>query len=63
MAYNEERDTGLRLLDSAGLFPKTTSRIALRRSRFLRGFAYRFIELCSPELTEKTVKARTEAVS
>jgi LysR family cys regulon transcriptional activator len=51
------------LLDSAGLFPKTTSRIALRRSRFLRGFAYRFIELCSPELTEKTVKARTEAVS
>jgi len=63
MAYNEDRDTGLRLLDSAGLFPKTTSRIALRRSRFLRGFAYRFIELCSPELTEKTVKARTEAVS
>jgi len=63
MAYNEERDTGLRLLDSAGLFPKTTSRIALRRSRFLRGFAYRFIELCSPELTEKTVKARTEAVT
>lgn len=63
MAYNEERDTGLRLLDSAGLFPKTTSRIALRRSRFLRGFAYRFIELCSPELTEKVVKARTEAVT
>jgi LysR family cys regulon transcriptional activator len=63
MAYNEERDTGLRLLDSAGLFPKTTSRIALRRGRFLRGFAYRFIELCSPYLTEKAVKARTEAVT
>ena len=61
MAYNEERDTGLRLLDSKHLFPKTTSRIALRRGRFLRGFAYRFIELCAPDLTEKVVKAATEA--
>jgi len=56
MAYNEERDTELRLLDGAHLFPKATSRIALRRGRFLRGFAYRFIELCAPELTEKIVR-------
>jgi LysR family cys regulon transcriptional activator len=61
MAYNEERDTELRLLDSKHLFPKTTSRIALRRGRFLRGFAYRFIELCAPDLTEKIVKTATEA--
>jgi LysR family cys regulon transcriptional activator len=61
MAYNAERDTGLRLLDSTHLFPKTTSRIALRRGRFLRGFAYRFIELCASDLTEKVVKAATEA--
>jgi LysR family cys regulon transcriptional activator len=61
MAYSEDRDSGLRLLDSHHLFPKTTSRIALRRGRFLRGFAYRFIELCAPGLTEKTIKAGIEA--
>lgn len=61
MAYEAHRDTGLKLLDTTHLFPKSTSRIALRRGRFLRGFAYRFIELCSPALTEKVVKAGTAA--
>ncbi len=57
MAYNESRDTGLKLLDTSHLFPKSTTRIALKRGRFLRGFAYRFIELCAPALTEKIVRA------
>jgi LysR family cys regulon transcriptional activator len=61
MAYDKERDAGLRLLDSSHLFPKTTTRIALRRGRFLRRFAYRFIELCASDLTEKVVRAGTEA--
>lgn len=56
MAYHANRDAGLTLLDTSHLFPKSTSRIALRRGRFLRGFAYRFLALCSPELTEKVVK-------
>ncbi|WP_045837101.1 CysB family HTH-type transcriptional regulator [Hyphomicrobium sp. 99] len=56
MAYDANRDTGLTLLDSSHLFPKSTSRIALRRGRFLRGFAYRFLSLCSPALTEKVIK-------
>lgn len=56
MAYDGNRDAGLTLLDTSHLFPKSTSRIALRRGRFLRGFAYRFLSLCSPELTEKVVK-------
>lgn len=56
MAYNANRDAGLTLLDTSHLFPKSTSRIALRRGRFLRGFAYRFLALCTPELTEKVVK-------
>jgi LysR family cys regulon transcriptional activator len=56
MAFDPERDKGLRLLDSAKLFPQSTSRIAVRRGRFLRRFAYRFIELCSPELTEETIR-------
>jgi LysR family cys regulon transcriptional activator len=61
MAYDQNRDKGLKLLDTSHLFPKSTSRIALRRGRFLRGFAYRFIELCAPDLTEKVVKAGTAA--
>lgn len=57
MAFDKDRDTNLRLLDGNHLFPQSTSRIALRRGRFLREFAYRFIELCSPDLTEKRVRA------
>jgi LysR family cys regulon transcriptional activator len=61
MAYDESRDAGLTLLDATHLFPKSTSRIALRRGRFLRRFAYRFIELCAPALTENVLKAGTAA--
>jgi LysR family cys regulon transcriptional activator len=57
MAYDPERDVGLALLESHHLFPRSTSRIAVRRGRFLRGFAYRFIALCAPGLTETVVKS------
>lgn len=57
MAYDEKRDNGLKLLPSQGLFERNTSRIAVRHGRYLRGYAYRFIELCSPELTEKVVRS------
>jgi LysR family cys regulon transcriptional activator len=60
MAFEAERDKGLKLLESTELFPLTTSRIAVRRGRFLRSFAYRFIKLCSPELTEKDVRSRIQ---
>ncbi len=55
MAFNPARDPGLRRLDSAHLFPENVTRIAVRRGHYLRGFAYRFIELCEPELTETRV--------
>jgi LysR family cys regulon transcriptional activator len=57
MAFEPERDRSLRLLDTAELFPVITSRIAVRRSRLLRSFAYRFIELCSANLTEAVVRS------
>jgi LysR family transcriptional regulator, cys regulon transcriptional activator len=59
MAFEPERDKALRLLP-AKLFPEATSRIAVRRGRFLRRFAYRFIELCSPELTEAAIRKRVQ---
>lgn len=56
-AYNKERDHDLRLIDASHLFARNTTRIAVRKGHYLRGFAYRFIELCAPDLTEATVKA------
>jgi LysR family cys regulon transcriptional activator len=56
MAFDAERDATLRLLDCSGLFERQTSRIAVRRGRYLRGYAYRFIELCAPELTEQIIR-------
>jgi LysR family cys regulon transcriptional activator len=56
MAFDAARDTGLRLLSTPGLFETNTSSIAVRRGRFLRGYVYRFIEMCAPEITEVHVR-------
>ena len=57
MAYQPDRDSKLSLLDVASLFEENTTRIALRKGYFLRGFAYDFIELCSPKLDEAKIKS------
>lgn len=57
MAYQTERDTHLKLLSSDHLFASNTTRIAVRKGHYLRGYAYKFIELCVPSLTEAEVKA------
>jgi len=56
MAFDSERDTKLRRLDSSRLFDSNTSSLGIRRGRYLRGYVYRFIELCSPALTEAVVR-------
>ncbi len=57
MAYDPGRDQGLHMLPSSHLFEENVTRIAVRRGHFLRGFAYRFIELCSESLSETVVRA------
>ncbi|HJT50650.1 MAG TPA: CysB family HTH-type transcriptional regulator [Nitrosospira sp.] len=57
MAFNPQRDNKLRLLDSSHLFEKNTTNISIRRGHYLRGYAYRFIELCLPSLNEQSVRA------
>ncbi len=57
MAYDPNRDQGLRMLASSHLFDENVTRIAVRKGHFLRGFAYRFIELCSADLSETVVRA------
>ncbi len=57
MAFNPERDTKLNLFDSSHLFEKNTTNISVRRGHYLRGYAYRFIELCLPSLTEAAIRS------
>jgi LysR family cys regulon transcriptional activator len=56
MAYQKDRDTQLTLLESSHLFSNNTTRIAIRKGHYLRGYAYKFIELCSQDLTENDIK-------
>lgn len=57
MAFDPRKDSGLTLLDGAGIFPTNTTHIAIRRGHYLRSYAYRLIELCSAQLTENIVRA------
>jgi LysR family transcriptional regulator, cys regulon transcriptional activator len=57
MAFNPARDTRLTLLDSSHLFEKNTTNISVRRGHYLRGYAYRFIELCLPSLSEAAIRS------
>lgn len=60
MAWHPKKDEGLALLDGKDIFPANTTRIAVRRGHYLRGFAYRFIEFCAADLTEAVVRAALE---
>lgn len=57
VAFDVLRDHGLVKLNSSHLFEESLTRIAVRRGHLLRRYAYHFIELCSPELTEDKVLA------
>jgi LysR family cys regulon transcriptional activator len=61
MAFDAARDLGLTSLDASHLFPPNTTRIAVRRGHYLRGYAYRFLEECSPALTAAVVKGALDA--
>lgn len=63
VAFDATRDKGLSMLDCSHLFGENITRIAVRRGHFMRRFAYHFIELCSPQLTEAVVTADVSAVA
>jgi LysR family transcriptional regulator, cys regulon transcriptional activator len=60
MAFNPARDVRLNLLDSSHLFQKNITNISVRRGHYLRGYAYRFIELCLPSLTESAIRSNVK---
>jgi LysR family cys regulon transcriptional activator len=61
MAFDPQRDTGLRAIDVRHLFRVNTTRVAIRRGALLRGFAYDFIELFAPRLTRKGIERAAAA--
>lgn len=55
IAYDEERDEHLHAMDAGHLFQVNVTRLGVRRSMWLPGFAYGFIELFVPTLTREVV--------
>ena len=51
------KDAGFEMLDASHLFAASTTRLALRKGVFLRGFVYEFITLFAPQYTRSAVDA------
>ena len=60
MAFHDKKDEGLVRIDGPAEFATNTTRIAVRRGHYLRGFACRFIQLCSPGIDEAMVREATQ---
>jgi len=63
MAYVPERDKHLRMMDVAHLFAPSTTRIAIRKNEYLRGYTYDFIELFAPHLTHGVVSKAMHGIT
>jgi LysR family cys regulon transcriptional activator len=63
MAFDPERDRGLRAIDASRLFEPSITNIGFRRGAYLRSYMYDFIEGFAPhlsqEIVDKAVAART----
>ena len=55
IAFIPERDRHLRMISAKHLFKPNTTRIAIRKNEYLRGYVYDFIELFAPHLTRDAV--------
>lgn len=61
MAFDPARDASLRKLGGDHLFEKNLTRIAVRRGHYLRGYVYKFLQECTPSLTEAVVRGAVDA--
>ncbi len=55
MAFDAERDKGLRAIAVGHLFGTNVSRVALKQGAYLRSYVYTFIELMTPTLNRKLI--------
>jgi LysR family cys regulon transcriptional activator len=56
IAFDPERDRGLQALDARHLFADNMTRIAVRRSAYLRDYVYAFIQTFAPPLVRQAVE-------
>jgi LysR family cys regulon transcriptional activator len=56
MAYDAERDKGLRSIPAGHLFGTNVSRVAVKQGAYLRSYVYTFIELLTPTLNRKLIE-------
>jgi LysR family cys regulon transcriptional activator len=56
LAFIPDRDRHLHKIEANHLFKPNTTRLAIRKNEYLRGYTYDFIELFSPHLTRKVVE-------
>ncbi|MEY3121289.1 MAG: hypothetical protein RI993_114 [Pseudomonadota bacterium] len=69
MAFDSQRDSGLRAIDAAHLFEPSTTRIGISRNCYIRNYIYDFIEMFAPHLSKQVTQqmlsdksARTESL-
>lgn len=70
MAFDSQRDSGLRAIDAAHLFEPSTTRIGISRNCYIRNYIYDFIEMFAPHLSKQVTQqmlsdksARTESLN
>lgn len=55
MAFDAERDKGLRAIPAGHWFGTNVSRVAIKQGAYLRSYVYTFIELLAPTLNRKLI--------
>ena len=55
VAFDPERDQHLVAVDTGQLFALNTTRVAIKRAAFLRGYIYAFIQGFAPTLTREVI--------
>jgi LysR family cys regulon transcriptional activator len=61
MAFDRKRDSALRAIDAGHLFGTNTTRVAVKRAAYLRGYTYAFIQAFAPRLTRAVVDRARQA--
>ncbi len=56
MAFDSQRDSGLRAIDAAHLFEPSTTRIGISRNCYIRNYIYDFIEMFAPHLSKQAIQ-------
>jgi LysR family transcriptional regulator, cys regulon transcriptional activator len=63
LAFEPDRDHGLRAIDVSHLFEANTIHLGVRRNDYLRGYILDFIEMFSPKLVRQQVEKRLRKTS